>query len=59
MCGEVRDEYYHAGEFVVIDGAHLAAWANTREEIDDGDVEGSSWGHHEWKILRVQGVSCR
>jgi len=28
----------HAGEFVVIDGTHIAAWANTREEIDDGEV---------------------
>jgi len=31
----------------VIDGTHIAAWANTRDEIEDGDVDGASWGYHE------------
>lgn len=47
MCGEVLAEYDHAGEFILIDGTHIAAWANTREEIENGDVEGASWGKHE------------
>jgi len=47
MCGELLDDHDHAGEFVVIDGTHIAAWANTRDEIENGDVEGASWGKHE------------
>jgi len=47
MCGDLLADHDHAGEFVVIDGTHIAAWANTREEIDDGEVEGASWGKHE------------
>jgi IS5 family transposase len=47
MCSELLVEHDHAGEFVVIDGTHIAAWANTREEIENGDVEGASWGKHE------------
>src|SRR6056297_2794257 len=50
MCSEVLADHDHAGEFVVIDGTHIAAWANTREEIENGDVEGASWGHHEGKF---------
>jgi hypothetical protein len=47
MCGEVLDDHDHGGEFVVIDGTHIAACANTRDEIENGDVDGASWGHHE------------
>ena len=47
MCGELLDDYDHAGEFIIIDGTHISAWANTREEIENGDVEGASWGKHE------------
>ncbi|WP_302080554.1 transposase [Salinibaculum rarum] len=47
MCCELLADHDHAGEFVVIDGTHIAAWANTREEIENGDVEGASWGKHE------------
>ncbi|MFC7059991.1 transposase [Halovenus salina] len=47
MCGELLADHDHAGEFIVIDGTHIAAWANTREEIENGDVEGASWGKHE------------
>jgi len=47
MCGELLADHDHAGEFVVIDGTHIAAWANTRDEIENGDVEGASWGKHE------------
>jgi len=47
MCEELLADHDHAGEFVVIDGTHIAAWANTREEIENGDVEGASWGTHE------------
>jgi hypothetical protein len=50
MCGEMLADHDHGGEFVVIDGTHIAAWANTRDEIEDGDVEGASWGHHEGKF---------
>jgi len=49
-CGDLLADHDHAGEFVVIDGTHIAAWANTREEIDDGEVEGASWGKHEGKF---------
>jgi len=47
MCGELLADHDHAGEFIVIDGTHIAAWANTRDEIENGDVEGASWGKHE------------
>jgi transposase len=47
MCGELLVEHDHAGEFIVIDGTHIAAWANTRDEIENGDVDGASWGKHE------------
>jgi len=47
MCGELLAEHDHAGEFIIIDGTHIAAWANTRDEIKNGDVEGASWGKHE------------
>jgi len=50
MCSELLADHDHAGEFVVIDGTHIAAWANTRQEIENGDVEGASWGHHEGKF---------
>ncbi|MDL0129248.1 transposase (plasmid) [Halobacterium sp. MBLA0001] len=50
MCGDLLADHDHAGEFVVIDGTHIAAWANTREEIADGEVEGASWGKHEGKF---------
>ena len=50
MCSELLADCDHAGEFVVIDGTHIAAWANTREEIENGDVEGASWGQHEGKF---------
>ena len=47
MCGELLADHEHGGEFVVIDGTHIAAWANTRDEIENGEVEGASWGKHE------------
>jgi hypothetical protein len=47
MCRELLADHDHAGEFVVIDGTHIAAWANTRDEIENDDVEGASWGKHE------------
>ncbi|MDR9381502.1 MAG: transposase [Natronomonas sp.] len=31
----------------MIDGTHIAAWANTRDEIENGKLEGASWGKHE------------
>jgi hypothetical protein len=34
MCSELLADHEHAGEFVVIDGTHIAAWANTRDEIE-------------------------
>jgi IS5 family transposase len=50
MCSEVLADHDHAGEYAIIDGTHIAAWANTREEIENGDVEGASWGTHEGKF---------
>jgi IS5 family transposase len=47
MCSELLADHEHGGEFVVIDGTHIAAWANTRDEIENGEVEGASWGKHE------------
>jgi hypothetical protein len=47
MCRELLAGHDHAGEFVVIDGTHIAAWANTRDEIENGNIEGASWGKHE------------
>lgn len=32
---------------LTVDGTHVEAWANTREEIEDGEVEGAAWGKHE------------
>jgi len=63
MCGELLTDHEHAGEFVVIDGTHVAAWANTRDEIEDGEVEGASWGQHEgtfygYKVFIVVDVAA-
>jgi len=58
MCGDLLADHDHAGEFVVIDGTHIAAWANTREEIDDGEVE-ERVGANTREVLRVQGVHRR
>ena len=38
---------YGAPMFVVVDGTHIAAWAKTRDETKNGDVEGATWGKHE------------
>lgn len=32
---------------LTVDGTHVDAWANTRREIEDGEVEGAAWGKHE------------
>ena len=63
MCGELLADHEHAGEYVVIDGTHIAAWANTRDEIENGDVEGASWGRHEgsfygYKVYLVVDVAA-
>jgi len=63
MCGELLADHEHAGEYVVIDGTHIAAWANTRDEIENGDVEGASWGKHEgsfygYKVYLVVDVAA-
>ena len=50
MCAELLDDHEHGSEFVVIDGTHIAAWANTRDETENGDVDGASWGYHEGKF---------
>ena len=62
MCSELLAEHDHAGEFIVIDGTHIAAWANTRQEIENGEVEGASWGNHEgsfygYKVFLVVDVA--
>jgi len=51
-------DHDHAGEFVAIDGTYIATWTNTHKEIENGDVEGASWGKHEgtfygYKVLLV------
>jgi hypothetical protein len=63
MCSELLADHEHGGEFVVIDGTHVAAWANTRDEIENGDVEGASWGKHEgsfygYKVYLVVDVAA-
>jgi len=50
MCEELLDDHNHAGGFVVIDGTHIATWINTRDEIENNNVEGANWGHHEGKF---------
>jgi hypothetical protein len=43
-------ERTNAGEetrVLTVDGTHVEAWANTRVEIEDGEVEGAAWGKHE------------
>ncbi|MFW6385276.1 MAG: transposase [Halodesulfurarchaeum sp.] len=47
MCGELLAEEEHGGKYAIVDGTHVEAWANTRQEIEDGAVEGASWGKHE------------
>jgi hypothetical protein len=47
MCAELLAEAEQSGRFAVVDATDVDAWANTRQEIDDGDVEGASWGQHE------------
>lgn len=43
-----------AGTLLVVDGTHVEAWANTRDTIENGDVEGAAWGHHEGKFYGYQ-----
>lgn len=49
LMSEVIDETEtdQAGRFLVVDGTHVDAWANTREWIDNDDVDGAAWGMHE------------
>ena len=49
LVSEVIDETEtdQAGRFLVVDGTHVDAWANTREWIEKDDVEGAAWGMHE------------
>ena len=49
LVTEVIDETEtdQAGRFLVVDGTHVDAWANTREWIEDDDVDGAAWGMHE------------
>lgn len=47
MSTELLADADHGGKYAVIDATDIDAWANTRQEIDDGDVEGASWGRHE------------
>lgn len=44
----------HAGRFLVVDGTHVEAWANTRDWIENGDVEGAAWGKHEGSFYGYQ-----
>lgn len=47
MCSELLEVDDHGGQYAIVDGTHVEAWANTRQEIEDGAVEGASWGKHE------------
>lgn len=49
LISEVSDtvDTAHVGEFPVVDGTHVDAWANTRDWIEDGVVEGAAWGKHD------------
>jgi hypothetical protein len=49
-----KTETDHAGRFLVVDGTHVHAWANTREWIENGDVEGAAWGKHEGSFYGYQ-----
>lgn len=45
VIGETETD--QAGRFLVVDGTHVDAWANTREYIDNDEVDGAAWGMHE------------
>ena len=47
MCTELLADAEQSGRYTVVDATDVDAWANTRREIDDGEVEGASWGRHE------------
>jgi len=47
MCAELLADEEHGGEYAIVDGTHVEAWANTREEIENFEIEGASWGKHE------------
>ncbi|WP_435077861.1 transposase [Halococcus sp. AFM35] len=47
MTTELVEEEDQAGRYAVVDATHMHAWANTRQEIENGDIEGASWGVHE------------
>jgi IS5 family transposase len=49
-----KTETDHAGRFLVVDGTHVEAWANTRNWIENGDVEGAAWGKHEGSFYGYQ-----
>lgn len=50
MCAELLEGADHGGEYAVIDATDVDAWANTRQEITNGDVDGASWGRHEGRF---------
>jgi len=35
------------GEYLVVDSTHIFAWANTRENIENNEVERAAWAYHE------------
>ncbi len=49
-----QTETDQTGRFLVVDGTHVNAWANTRQWIEDGEVDGAAWGKHEGNFYGYQ-----
>lgn len=49
-----KTETDQTGRFLVVDGTHVDAWANTRENIENGELEGAAWGKHEGNFYGYQ-----
>ncbi len=41
------DEDIVDGDYLVVDSTHIFAWANTRKNIENGEVEQAYWSYHE------------
>jgi hypothetical protein len=54
MCSKLLEAEEHGGTYAIVDGTHVEAWANTRQEIEDGAVDGASWGKHEGSFYGYQ-----
>jgi len=47
MIDYLIDETDNAGKYEIVDATHIHAWINTRQNVENDDIEGATWGLHE------------